>query len=394
MRTYAYRGFDPQGRSRRGLVEALSVKHARKKLADGGVLVERVAPTERRVRVRGDARAMIYRELSALLGAGVPLLRALAILIESPELRGTHIPLAGVRDRVREGASLADALAEASPSITDFERSLVEAAERSATVEIILERLATFLEEQETFRQRLQGALIYPSIVVGVGICVGVLMLGVLLPQSRRFLLSDQASLPGLTRFMLGFGAFVARWIWLLLVLLLVGGSWLRARLKRDEEWRRRWDQSLFSVPLVGRGYTLLVNLRFCRTLSILLRGGVALLDGFVLAGRATGSAWVAGLVEGEAESVRHGGTLAQSLRRIPPLSAALPGWVDVGEASGKVAELLERAGQRLQGRWERFLDGCLKWLEPVLILIVGVFVLLVTLSVLLPILALSEGLS
>lgn len=393
MKTFEYKGFDGDGHVCKGLVEALSIKDARGKLVDDGILAERVSLTGRRLRFPAESRAVLYRELSALLAAGFTLVRALEMLIQSPEMRDSRIVLAGIRDRVREGGSLAEALSEATGSITTFEHAIIQAAEQSATVELMLERLASFLEQQEELKGRIQGALIYPSIVLAVGICVAVLMLGFLIPRARDMLSSVNVSLPALTRFMIGLGEAVLKWGVPFLAVAVLVFFYLRYRLSRDVDFRTDWNRRLFRVPLLGRGYTILVSLRFSRTLSILLRGGVSLIESLILAGRATGSAWVGQLAESEAESVRHGSSLSDAVRRIPPLSTSLPGWIQVGEASGGLERLLDNAGDRCQAHWDRFISRSLSLLEPLLILVIGGFVLLVTLAVLLPVLSLSKGL-
>jgi len=123
------------GKADRGLVEALSIKEAREKLASSGVLAERIQTTGRRLRFPVTTRATVYRELSSLLNAGVPLSRALDILIDSPHAQNARALLAGVRDRVREGAALADAVYDASHSVTEYEQSVLLAGEESATME-------------------------------------------------------------------------------------------------------------------------------------------------------------------------------------------------------------------------------------------------------------------
>jgi len=392
MKTYGYRGFDRAGRVCRGLVEALNVKEAREKLAAEGTLAERITLSGRRMNFPAEGRAIVYRELSALLGAGVPLVRALDNLIQSPELGPVHLLLAGVRDRVREGMPLAAALGEASGSVSAFETAIIDAAERSATVEATLERLASFLEEQERLREKVQAALIYPLIVLSMGICVAVVMLGLLLPRARNIVEGGQMTLPALTRFMIAFGALTMRWG---LAALLAGSlavAWLRMRLKRDPRWREQWDRRMLGLPFFGRGYTLLVNLRFARTLGILLGGGVSLIESVVLAGRATGSEYTSGRAKEAAEAVRHGSSLADAVRNIPPLADSLPGWLQIGEASGDLQRLLDSAARRYQAQWERFVARGLSILEPALILVIGGFVLLVTVSVLLPILSLTRA--
>lgn len=393
MKTFEYRGFDHAGRSRKGLVEALSVKEARERLAADGVLAERLSPTGLQLRLSAATRAVIYRELGALLGAGMPLVKALDILIDSPDTGDAGLCMAGVRDRVKEGVSLARALSDASPSVSGFESAIIEAAEHSASVESAMDRLAGFIEESEAVRQKIRSALVYPSIVVTVGICVAILMLGLLIPKTRDLLSSANSELPGLTAFMIGFGEAFARWGPVAIALVVAAVWTVRRRLAADRSFRCGWDRRLFSLPLVGRGYRLLVSERFARTLSILLDGGVSLVDGLPLAARATGSVWIEELAVGEAESVRHGDRLSAAVGRMPPLASAIPGWIRIGESGGGMSKLLAGAGDRCNLQWNRYVKLVLSLLEPVLILIIGGFVLLVTLSVLLPILDLSHSL-
>ena len=391
MKTFEYRGLGENGRSCRGLVEALSVKEARKRLAAEGVLAERISLTGRRLRFPAEIRATTYLELSALLDAGMPLVRALDIMIESPETADARILLAAVRDRVREGAGLAEALAEASDSVTPFEQAVVEAAERSASVGLMLARLASVLEDQERVRERVRNALIYPSIVLGLGICVAILMLGLLLPMSGRLLASGGVQAPALTRMTVAVGHVALRWGWLPTIALCGLLFYTRRRWRADNAFRVQWSRRLFRLPVFGKGLTLLVNLRFARTLSILLQGGVSAVDSMALAGRATGNAWVAERGEAEADAVRHGSSLSAALTRIPPLAGSLPGWLRVGEAGGGLERILDSAARRYEAHWDRFVARCLSLLEPVLIFLIGGFVLLITLSVLLPVISMTD---
>lgn len=393
MKTFEYRGFDQGGRAARGLIEALSVKDAREKLAGGGILAERVNVTGRKLKVPVSVRSNLYRELSVLLASGLPLVRALDVMIESPELGDQRLVLAGVRDRVKEGASLGASLSEVSGSVSAFERAIIEVAERSATVEKMLERLAAFLEDQERLRDRIQNALIYPMIIVTIGIVMAVLMLGLLIPRTQHMLTESGVELPGLTAFMMGVGKFLGQF-WVPLLLIVMGAvCYIRVRLKRDEQWREKWDRAMFRMPIIGRGYRLLVNLRFARTFAILLHGGVSLMEGLVLSGRGTGSVWITRLTTEESESIRHGDSLSEATRRIPPLAGTMPSMIHIGEVSGGLERLLSSAADRYQQMWDRYVSRCLSLLEPVLILVIGVFVLLVALSVLLPILSMSRTL-
>ncbi len=392
MKTFEYKGYNTAGQVKKGLVEALDIKDAREKLAETGILAEKVTQTGRQLKFSVVTRSIIYRELSALLDAGLTLVDALEILVSSPEIKEARFGLAGIRDRVREGASLAESFVAASFSVTGFEASIIEAAEKSATVSSVLARLADFLDEQEELRQSIRSALVYPIIVMSVGICVAILMLGVLIPRTRDLLSSGQAELPLLTSIMMSAGQLLTHWGIPLLAIIAAAIYIFRRKLKQDSGLRTKWDRKIFKFPIIGSGYTLLVNERFCRTMAILLDGGVSLIDSLVISGRATGSEWISALAEAESENIRHGDKLSNAIERIPPLAEFLPGWIRVGEAGGGMAKLLSSAAQRYGLQWRRFLKLRLSFLEPLILLFIGGFVLLITLAVLLPILNLSKG--
>ena len=318
---------------------------------------------------------------------------AMEILMESPELGVSPSLLAGVRDRIREGASLATALSVMAPYIKPYEKAILEVGEKSGNLEAMLERLALFLEEQEHLREKIVSALIYPAIILAFAMVVAVVLLGFVVPAAASVITeqSDKLQLPILTRMMMMIGRGLLFGLPIVMLIGLFGRSYLKKRMLAEPALRYRLDQWLFQVPLVGRGYTIAANLRCARTLSILLQGGVGLVDALALAGRSTGSVWVAHLMEAEAESIRHGSSLADAVRRIPPLSRSLPAWIQAGEASGALERLLDTAGNAYQHQWNRYVSRTLSWLEPVLILAIGIFVLLVTLSVLLPIISLNK---
>ncbi|MEI7880745.1 MAG: type II secretion system F family protein [bacterium] len=403
MRTFAYKGFDSAGAVRRGLIEAQDLKESREKLMARGILPQDVSPSEtvagsllgarRGVSFKAESRVAFYRELGVLLGAGLPLVSAIEILMESPELGVSPSLLAGMRDRIREGASLATALSTMAPYIKPYEKAILEVGEKSGNLEAMLERLALFLEEQEHLREKIVSALIYPAIIFSFAIIVAVVLLGFVVPAAASVIIeqSDKLQLPLLTRFMMGMGRVLLFVLPLVMLIGLFGRSYLKQRMQTDKALSHRIDQWLFQLPLVGRGYTIAANLRCARTLSILLQGGVGLVDALALAGRSTGSVWVAHLMEVEAESVRHGSSLADAVRRIPPLARSLPAWIQAGEASGALERLLDTAGNAYQHQWNRYVSRTLSWLEPILILAIGIFVLLVTLSVLLPIISLNQ---
>ncbi len=402
MTTYAYRGFSEAGRQQKGLIEARSVKDARAILARRGTLADAVAPADDRTsRFRyggrggfsGEDRAGLYHELGALQEAGISIEKCFDLLIDSPEMEAHRHVLAGIRDRIRDGGSLAAAMGVERAMITPLEGAILEVGERTGTLADVLQQLAATLDSEKTLRDRVRNAMIYPAVVVVVGVVLSVGLLGFGLPFVAGLLEDTRIELPLLTRFMLAAGGILRVAGVPLLLAAFLGWIWARRLSRETSAGAMTLDRLGYRIPIFGRGRTITANIRFATTLAALLRGGVPLVEGMPMAGRATGSAWVTGLVDRETDAVMHGESLSDAVRRIPPLATSLPGWIQAGEASGDLARLLEKAAMRCNRQWENYISRVLGVLEPMLILLVGAFVLTVTLAVLLPLLAISQSL-
>lgn len=399
MSTFSYRGFDAAGHAARGMIEASSAKEARERLTRSGIFPEHLGEggrgrvVGRRAGGFGLAeRAMVYEEMAAMLSAGLSVERALDVLLAAPELASIRSILADVRDRIRDGASLAVALAETGGDVPDYECAIVEVGESSGTLSRMFRELASFLEDQRALRDRVRNAMIYPTIVICVAILVAVGMLGFLVPWVSSLLLDTGRELPPLTRAMVVLGTWV-KWGGIpLLGALVLAALVLARRTREDAALAVGLDRRMFRAPVAGRALSLLVNLRFAHTLAMLLDGGVPLVDGLPLAGRCTGNRWVAQLVEAQAKRVRHGTSLADALQDVPPLAVSLPGWVRAGEASGDLVGMLRSAASRYRRLWDAYVQRVLGLLEPAVVLLVGLFTALVALAILLPLLAVSRA--
>lgn len=401
MTTFEYRGFDARGRSTHGLVEALDLKDARKRLTLQGVLVESVQAADSRPTAKGgrrkrkfdfESRTMFYRELSALLRSGVTLVGALDVILQAPELDAVRILLAALRDRIREGVPLSRALAATSPQVGPFEQAVIEVGERTGGLDDALSRLADFLEEESRLCEKLQTAMMYPCVVITLAILISALVLGFMLPTFQRLFEETNMTMPLLTRILLGAGRVGG----IVLLLLLVGGvgwgTWLRKRMRTDETLRVAVDCRLFGLPLIGRGWRDVTSLRFSRVLAFLMVRGVGLVEGVAMAGRASGSAWLAASAQEAANSLKQGDSLTDIIRSIKPLHPSLAAWVQAGEAGGELPDLLNYAAQRFQQSWERLTTRATMLLEIGLTVMLGFFVTFIALAVLLPILQINKG--
>jgi general secretion pathway protein F len=400
MRTFEYKGFDHAGQSARGLVQALDVKDAREKLAQQGVLAEWLEPAgarsgrlwSRRNRLFSlDTRAAFYRELASVIAAGLPLAQALNLLMDAPEMGHNRTVIAGIRDRISEGANMADAVRDASPQVTAFEQAIIQTGEVSGQLDAALNRLADFLEEERNLRDRLVSAMIYPVVILVLSVVVGLALLLFMLPAFRSLLLESGMTLPWITRAVMA-GARAGAWLLpMALVAVLVAGVRWRRSWQRSGDFRVAWDRRLHRLPLCRSFYGVLVNVRFTRTLALLLGSGLPLLEALKQAAAASASPWVQELIDHEVEAIRHGSSLSDALARVPPLAATLPGWTRAGEASGDLSGMLEHAADRSQQVWQRRITRTMTLVESALVIMVGLFVFLLALAIILPILSINQ---
>jgi len=403
MKTFEYTGYDTAGKTRKGLIEALDKKQAREKLSSDGILAKTVTPAEpapagaaimfRNPFSRG-RRAVFYGEMASLLHAGLPLSSALEVMIRSPDLPATKTTIAGIRDKIREGASLADAISAIGHGIHPAETAFITAGEKSGELEWALKNLAEFMDEETKLRERIVTALIYPAIIIALALAIAVGLLGFAMPRLTQVLSADMhISLPLITRFMIYLGKIFTKFG---PALLIAGGAlffFAWRAISRRIEYQIALDRKLFAVPIIGKCYSTLATLRFARTLSLLLHGGVPLVESINLAGQSTGSCAIVFQTSREAEAVRNGSSLSEAVARINPLGAQLAGIIEIGESTGALEQVLKSAEERYQNLWEQQLARIMAWFEPALILFVGLFVLLVVVSILLPILTLNRQL-
>ncbi len=395
MKTFAYRGFDKSGGRARGMVEALHPKEAREKLAARGILAEDVVAASARSslvrrRFTTERRAALYRELGALLRAGVPAVAALDLLLEAhPDSQLSGI-LAGLRDRIREGESFAEALPQLAPETSPFEVALLQGGQRTGQLGEMFNQMASYLEEETRLREGILSALLYPLLVIALAFIVAVIMVTAILPRLAGLFAESGVTLPTTTKVLIWFGGAGRLPASLAIAFMVLLCVWVAFRLKRSTR-RAHWERHFNRIPLFRRGYCLVVTIRFVRTLVMLLRGGIALVEALPLAARASGSEWLASQMQQGSEAVRQGRSVPDVLAESPWIGTRLPAWYRAGEASGDLTGLLDQAARRFQEQWETLLQRFIRLVEPILIVAVGAVVLLVALAILQPILSLNQ---
>ncbi len=334
--------------------------------------------------------ARFIRDLSTLLRAGVPLDRALEMLIDLAETEAERRLLADLLGDVRGGSALADAM-EARPEVFGrFQVSMVRAAEAGGALDQVLARLADFIEQLQELKASVRTALIYPAILVAVTLLSLLVLLVYVIPQFATLFEGVGQALPLPTRVVMGVAGFVRDWGWLLLALPLLALLGLRRAL-RSPAFRRRLDGWLLGLPLVGDLLLKIQTSVFARTLGTLLSSGVPLLAALRIVRDTLTNRVLAEAVERVIESAREGGGLAapiQASHRFPPLAVHLIG---VGEESGQLDAMLVQLAEVYDREVRLAIRRLLALLEPMLIMGLGLVVGGIIMSILVAILGINE---
>ena len=401
MPVFEYEALNSSGRAIRGIIDAESIRTARTRLRGQGVyptdireesaaLVERGLSFGLFRRVKAKELAQAFRQLATLLEASIPLVSSLSALIDqlgNPVLRKI---LTQIRERVREGISLADALSAHPQIFPNIFVGLVRAGEVSGTLALTLGRWADFSEHQVALRQRIRTALTYPVFMFVIGLGVLFFLLAFVIPTVTKIFSDLNQALPWPTLILISISDFLSRFWWALIGGLVVLILLLRRKL-RSESGALFWDRLKLKLPLGGALHRKLAVSRWSRTLGTLLSGGLPLLQALEFSQEVAGNRLLSQALSQARDRVREGEELAVSLKMSGLFPSVILEMVSVGEKSGELGKMLEKVAAGLENEAESDLRGMIALLEPVMILVMGVGVGFIALSILLPILEMSQ---
>ena len=401
MPVFEYEALNSSGKAIRGIIDAESVRTARTKLKGQGFyptdIREESAALARRgtsfglfARVKGKELAQAFRQLATLLEAGIPLVSSLSALIDqlgNPVLRKI---LTQIRERVREGISLAEALSAHPQIFPNIFVGLVRAGEVSGTLALTLGRWADFSEHQVALRQRIRAALTYPVFMFIIGLGVLFFLLAFVIPTVTKIFSDLNQALPWPTLILISISDFLSRFWWALIGVLVVLFLLLRRKL-RTESGALFWDRLKLRLPLGGTLHRKLAVSRWSRTLGTLLSGGLPLLQALEFSQEVAGNRLLGQALSQARDRVREGEELAISLKISGLFPSVILEMVSVGEKSGELGKMLEKVATGLENEAESDLRAMIALLEPIMILIMGVGVGFIALSILLPILEMSQ---
>jgi general secretion pathway protein F len=401
MPAYRFEALDAAGKATTGLLDADNSRAARSQLRAQALVPLAVTQVEsagtgaagfslKRKVFNATGLAVWTRQLAGLVGSGLQLERALTALGDEAEDARQRELVAHLRSEVNAGSPFARALASAPREFDDVYRGVVAAGEQSGALGLVLERLADDLEARQELKGRLIGATLYPAIVSVIAFAIVIFLVTYVVPQVATVFTSSRRALPALTVAMMSISAFLRSYGWLL-VLAGAGGFAMLALMLRNEPFRERFDAGWLGLPLVGRlsrGYNAA---RFAGTLAMLAGAGVPILKALqaaaeTLSNRAMRADAMDALVQ-----VREGAPLASALAGKKRFPGILAMFSRLGEQTGQLPLMLDRAAKQLAGEVQRRALAMATILEPLLIVAMGGVVMLIVLAVLLPIIQLNS---
>jgi general secretion pathway protein F len=415
MPIYEYKGYDPSGGTKAGIVDADTPREARSRLRDQNVLVTELVLSEvsaetsgakaarprtslRRVfrfekRIKGGGALPIYtRQLATLLRSGIPLAQALGALIEQVEHRDIEVILRDVREQVVRGKSFGEALALHPRLFDDLFVNMVKAGEASGNLDSVLTRLADYRVRQQKVTGKVKTALIYPAIMLFVGAGVVIFLVNFVVPKLIAIAKARGTELPWMTRVLDWTSRFLqGNGTWLLL---LIFGTWIvwRYVLLAQPHIRFWYDSLKLRLPVVGELFKKQIVSRFAVTMSTLLRSGVTVLESLAIVKTILDNKLMERVLEDVRTRILEGADIATPLKKSGVFPPVVGYMVAVGEQTGQLEEMLERVAQAYEEEIETSTTRALAVLEPMLIVALAFVVGFIVISVMLPILETSTS--
>ena len=403
MPRYRYEAVDASGEVVRDELDAATLDAAIARLRDQGLLPLTVNEAKsgflrggfgqplfsKRRALSRKTIALLTQQLASLLHAGMPLDRALTILIGVTEDEQAKPVLERVQEKVRGGSSLADAL-EVQGVFSRFYLNMVRAGEAGGALDVVLKRLTEFLERSQALRETVTSALIYPIILLSVSALSVIILLTFVVPQFQRLFADAGKALPLATQIVIAVGDGFRYYWWVGAILFVLLSAVARQQLSRPES-RARWDDRFLRLPLFGDLIAKVETARLSRTLGTLLGNGVSMLNALTIVRETLSNQVLAGALGEVAEHVKTGRGLADPLLeagRFPKLAVQM---IRVGEETGQLQEMLLQVADTYDGEVQTAVKRMLTLLEPALILGLGVIIAGIIMSILVAILSLND---
>lgn len=417
MPIYQYKAFAPGGETRTGVIDADTPRAARAMLRRESLLVKEIHEAHGRRQKKGviDRRGWFARlrasrqrrkstssrdldlvtgstrQLGTMLGSGIPMTEALRALIDQADDRRSETIFREIRERVNQGASLADALEDHPALFGDLYCNMVRAGEASGNVDVVLTRLADYLQAQRTLRRKVVSAMTYPVMMIILGMIVVTVLMSWVVPKITAMLEDTGQALPAPTQILVAVSE-VFKDYWWLGALGIAAISFLFERIhQHSDRGRLLLDRFLLRLPIVGDVLLKQSVARFTRTLSTLLQSGVPAVQSLEITGNVVQNRVISDACEYVRQRIVEGTDIASPLKQTGVFPSVVGYMVAVGEQSGELEQMLDRIATAYDEEIEIATDRMTSVLEPILIICLAVVVGFIVVSIVLPILQVGQ---
>ena len=347
-------------------------------------------------RVPLKALTVFTRQLSTLQDAGLPILRSLRILEQQQKPGMLRKVLKEVHEDVEGGATLSEAMSRHPKAFNRLYCNMVAAGEAGGVLDVILQRLAEFMEKAAKLRRKILGAMVYPSVVITIAIAIVTFIMVQVVPKFKTIFEDFGTTLPGPTLFLIKTSNWFATgkppgWLILLGCPLLVVG--IVKLIRQAQAGRYVMDVGLMKVPVAGQIATKSGVARFSRTLATLISAGVPILEALTITRETTGNEVFARMLHRVHDSIREGDTFANPLRASKCVDPIVVNMVDVGEETGELDKMLMKVADNYDDEVDTLVASLVSLLEPIMVVVLGLIVGFIVVSLFLPLVALINSL-
>ncbi|CAM2942141.1 type II secretory pathway protein LspF [Legionella steigerwaltii] len=397
MGAYQYQALQKSGNATKGVLEADSERHARQLLRDQGliptqirVLTQQRSGNNAKGKISAADLALFTRQLATLLAAGIPVEESLRGVSEQTEKDKVRELIIGVRAKVLEGYGLAQAMGQFPQAFPELYRSTVGSGEQTGHLDVVLEKLADYTENQQQTRQKVQQALIYPLIMIIVSIAIICFLLSFVVPKIIEVFTSGGQTLPEMTLILINISHFIKDYGLYALIGVIVVIIGFKKSLA-NEKIKTLWHRLLLRLPIVSYLVKTVNVSRYIHTFGILFAAGVSVLETMRVAASLVTNVVMRQAFDTAAVKVKEGCGINEALKETGYISPMAIHLIASGEKSGQLSNMMERAAVHLDNEVKRLIDTSLTLLEPMVILLMGAIVLFIVLATLLPIFSMEQ---
>ena len=371
-------------------------KAGRRSGAKGGAPAAAGQPARRRSvgRVSKKLLTTFTRQLSTLIDAGLPILRSLRILEQQQKPGMLRIAIRLVADDVEGGATLSEAMARSPKAFDQLYSNMVRAGELGGVLDVILQRLADFMEKSQALRRKVIGAMIYPAAVITFATAIVTFIMMYVIPSFETIFQDMGEKLPVMTRTLIRISAWVRNFGWVVILCspLVI---WLGFKLlKTSKGGRYAVDNLKLHIPIFGKIVSKTAVARFSRTLGTLLSAGVPILEALNITAETSGNEVYARAINRVHDGIREGESFAAPLRQAKVVEPMVVNMIDVGEETGELDKMLTKVADTYDEEVETLVASLVSLLEPVMVITLGLIVGFIVVSLFMPMVALIQNMS